>query len=212
MSVIHFPSRQPMNIKNIIKHCKNKSLIGEMGGSVTPNGFMDECWGRKFENGRFYIDLNDIKKIHGHTRNLVTWHMHPHVAAWWPSSENIITTTRNFDLPGILFTTYGTWIYYKTDKFKNNNKGIKNAVENMQKQILKQIIHPHFIIQKFTDTLKNIGITVFFYTNDQNGQNKVCNFIKTIPQLKNLDTKPINLNNIVLQQKSTLKSPGVKRS
>jgi hypothetical protein len=211
MSIVHFPTLKPLKITNIIKHCSNKSLISEMGGVVGQNGFMDECWGRKFKNGKVYVDINDIKKNHGHNRNLVTWHMHPHFVSWWPSSQNIITTTRNFDLPGLLFTKYGIWIYYKTDKFIKNYNGIKKAVENMEKEIFKGKMTLQYIIDNFIISLNKFGIIVHFFWYNQYTEKLIVDFLKTIPILKNFgNTKPINLNNIVLIPKVSQKRPRIK--
>lgn len=221
MSVVHFPSLKPLTIKNIINHCKNTSLNGEMGGSVQTSGFIDECWGKMAVNRKIYVDLNDLRKIHGYKKNLVTWHMHPHCGAWWPSSENLTSTTDSFDLPGLLFTKYGTWIYYKTNVFKKNVRGIANAIKTMQKNIFKDNLmflknvkdtyKAQSVIQMFVNSMAKIGITVVFLWDHKRLHQQICNFIKTIPSLKNFGPKPLNLNNILLEFKKNLKKTSIRK-
>lgn len=215
MKILHCPLGKKMGIREILNIAKaRKNDAGEMGGHISSDGFVDQCWGIENDAGRLMVDLEHAVTTPGGKKhmNRATWHMHPHRAAWWPSSENITTTVGRFKYPGLLFTKYGVWLYYATDEFKRRNQNaadIKKAVENLQRGILSNDI-AHLksasdqqkadeAVQKFSNALKKIGVVAQFIwdygDNPKHLEGKVVNFLRTIPVLRGYrDKNPTNNN------------------
>lgn len=227
MKILHCPTGKKMGIRDIMKAAKDGGRdIGEMGGHIGVDGFVDECWGVEDEEGRLMVDMEHAMIASGgkKNQNRATWHMHPYRAAWWPSGENITTTVGKFKYPGLLFTKYGAWLYYAADNFKRNDRStasIRGAIDELQKTIMTNGIvylknqsdqrKADEAIRTVTSKLRKAGIVAQFLWdyNDKpaNLDRRIVNFLRSVPTLekyKNPDNyknnnKPMNAHTKALR-------------
>lgn len=178
-------------LENLEKNTRRKSINYERGGYYKlKNGKL--CFTTKgktgmMSNGRHCVFLNNNVNF--------AWHTHPRSTPWWPSWDDIITTTKK---PQILITRYGTWVFSIYENVNINFKNNKNHTVKILDDIYRTfhsdmvIYHKKFnlnqrfdngnykvileIIAHYIQFFHNNGLNIHFLPyNDKETKERVLN-------------------------------------